>query len=120
MARQTRLAVLVRPRARKPRVAGPAARPMRVVRSSILMLCATTACASGGMLTSDRARVIDALFADYTGAAVPGASLIVIRAGRVIYRNAYGMADVGQDVRAETYTDNLLASVTREFSALAM
>lgn len=93
---------------------------MRIVRSSILMLCATTACASGGMLTSDRARAIDALFADYTGAAVPGASLIVIRDGRVIYRNAYGMADLEHQVPATTHTDYRLASVTKQFTAMAI
>src|SRR5512144_2021484 len=118
MARQAQLAVLVRPRARKPRVAGPAARPMRVVRPSVLLLCATTACASGGMLTGDRARAVDALFADYTGAAVPGASLIVIRDDRVIYRAAYGMADLEHQGPTTTHTDYRLASRTTPFTAM--
>jgi CubicO group peptidase (beta-lactamase class C family) len=79
-----------------------------------------TACARSGMLTSEPSRAIDALFADYSGPAVPGASLIVIRDGRVIYRNAYGMADLEHRVPATTHTDYRLASVTKQFTAMAI
>jgi CubicO group peptidase (beta-lactamase class C family) len=43
---------------------------------------------------------IDALLAEYTGPAVPGASVIVIHHGGVILRRAYGMADLEQHVAA--------------------
>lgn len=84
------------------------------------VLCATTACVSGGTLSGDRARAVDALFAGYTGTAVPGASVIVIRDGRVIFRSAYGMADLERGVPATTRTDYRLASVTKQFTAMAI
>lgn len=72
------------------------------------------------MLTDDRARTIDALFAGYSGAAVPGASVIVIREGRVIFRAAYGLADLEHRIPASTHTDYRLASVTKQFTAMAI
>ena len=62
---------------------------------------------------------IDALFADYTGA-VPGASMIVIQDGRVVRSRAYGMADLPRGVAASTRTDYRLASVTKQFTAMAI
>lgn len=93
---------------------------MSIVLRSILLACAATACASGGMLTGDRARAVDALFADYSGVAVPGASVIVIRDGRVIFRSAYGMADLERRIPATTHTDYRLASMTKQFTAMAI
>ena len=62
---------------------------------------------------------IDALFTEYTGPAVPGASVIVIRDGRVILRRAYGMADLTRHVAATPETDYRLASVSKQFTAMA-
>ena len=101
-------------------MARPVAHPVRGVRRSVLALCATAACASSGVLTTDRARAIDALFADYSGNAVPGASVIVIHDDRVIFRGAYGMADLERHIPATTHTDYRLASVTKQFTAMAI
>ena len=62
---------------------------------------------------------IDALFADYSGA-VPGASVIVIQNGRVVLSRAYGMADLTNGVAATPRTDYRLASVTKQFTAMAI
>lgn len=63
---------------------------------------------------------IEALFAEYSGATVPGASVIVIRDGRVILRRAYGMADLQRHVAATPETDYRLASVSKQFTAMAV
>jgi CubicO group peptidase (beta-lactamase class C family) len=63
---------------------------------------------------------VDDLFADYAGPAVPGASVVVIRDGRVILRRAYGMADLERHVAASPATDYRLASVTKQFTAMAV
>ena len=63
---------------------------------------------------------IDALFAAYTGPAVPGASVVVIRDGRVILRRAYGMADLDRRIAATPETDYRLASVSKQFTAMAI
>jgi CubicO group peptidase (beta-lactamase class C family) len=81
-----------------------------------LLLGAVAGCATAG----GRLPEIDALFAEYTGPTVPGASVIVIRDGRVILRRAYGMADLDRHVAATPETDYRLASVSKPFTAMAV
>ena len=63
---------------------------------------------------------VDDLFAAYTGSTVPGASVIVIQDGKVIVRRAYGMADLERRVPASPETDYRLASVSKQFTAMAV
>lgn len=62
---------------------------------------------------------IDALFRDYQGTA-PGASIVVIRDGEVVFRKAYGMAEVETGTPATPATNYRLASVTKQFTAMAV
>lgn len=89
------------------------------MRTLLILLPLLAACASSGALTPDRGHAIDALFASYTGEAVPGASVIVIRDGRVLFRRAYGMADLDHHVPATPTTDYRLASMTKQFTGMA-
>jgi|SRR5579863_4817813 len=73
-----------------------------------------------GLLAAQSPAAIDALFADYNHPDVPGASLIVIRDGKVLYRHAYGMADLESHTAATTATNYRLASVTKQFNAMAI
>lgn len=84
--------------------------------AAALLLGLLAGCATAG----GRAPDIDALFAEYTGPAVPGASVIVVRDGRVILRRAYGMADLERHVAATPETDYRLASVSKQFTAMAV
>jgi CubicO group peptidase (beta-lactamase class C family) len=63
---------------------------------------------------------IDALFSDYNQPDTPGASLAVIKDGKVIHTRAYGLADVENKVPASTRTNYRLASVTKQFTATAI
>jgi len=63
---------------------------------------------------------IDALLASYTRPEVPGASLAIIKDGKVIYSKSYGLADVENNVPATTATNYRLASVTKQFTATAI
>ncbi len=84
-----------------------------------LVLCA--ACATTGTrVTADDFRFVDSLFTAYSGTAVPGASVVVIRDGEVILRRAYGMADLEHRVAATPETDYRLASVSKQFTAMAV
>jgi len=51
---------------------------------------------------------------------VPGASVVVIREGRVVVRRAYAMADLEHRVAATPETDYRLASVSKQFTAMAV
>ena len=63
---------------------------------------------------------IDALFSDFNKPGTPGASLAVIQDGTIIYEQAYGLADVENNVRATPSTNYRLASVTKQFTATAI
>jgi CubicO group peptidase (beta-lactamase class C family) len=72
------------------------------------------------ILLSAQTAAVDALFADYNRPDVPGASVIVVRDGKVLYRHAYGMADLEAHTAATTATNYRLASVTKQFTAMAI
>jgi CubicO group peptidase (beta-lactamase class C family) len=59
---------------------------------------------------------VDVLFRDFTGTA-PGASMLVLRDGKVIFKKAYGLADLEANRKATPRTNYRLASVTKQFTA---
>ncbi len=63
---------------------------------------------------------IDALFADYARPNAPGASVIVIRKGKVLFKKAYGLANLEHKIPNTTSTNFRLASVTKQFTAMAI
>ena len=71
------------------------------------------------MPTAD-VRAIDAIFAPYSGAAVPGASVIILSHGRPVYESAYGSADLESHTAATIHTDYRLASLTKAFTAMSI
>jgi CubicO group peptidase (beta-lactamase class C family) len=62
---------------------------------------------------------IDKLMSAYRGD-VPGASVLIVRDGRVILRRAYGLADLEHHVAASAATNYRLASMTKQFTAAAV
>jgi len=68
---------------------------------------------------ADEFRFVDSLFSAYSAPSVPGASVIVIQDGKVVVRRAYGMANLERGVAATPETDYRLASVSKQFTAMA-
>ena len=62
---------------------------------------------------------IDALMRPYTGT-VPGASVLVVRDGRPIFRRAYGLSNLEAATAAGPATNYRLASMTKQFTAAAI
>ncbi|HXG97962.1 MAG TPA: serine hydrolase domain-containing protein [Gemmatimonadales bacterium] len=93
-----------------------------VRRREVLTLALCTACATAGgpRVSADDLRLVDSLFTAYSGPLVPGASVVVIREGRVVVRRAYGMADLEHRGAATPETDYRLASVSKQFTAMAV
>ncbi|GAI48547.1 unnamed protein product, partial [marine sediment metagenome] len=81
--------------------------------ASVVLLLA---CRSGHC---DPGAAIDRLMSAYQGN-VPGASVLIVRDGRVILRRAYGMADLENRVPASPTTNYRLASMTKQFTAAAV
>jgi CubicO group peptidase (beta-lactamase class C family) len=88
--------------------------------SKLLAFCLATAPVWIPIPGSAQAKAVDALFRDFTGVSVPGASVIVIRGGKIVYKHAYGMADLEAHVAATPASDYRLASVTKQFTAMCI
>lgn len=71
-------------------------------------------------MATDVTQAVDSLFAAYAGSTVPGASVVVIRNGQVVVRRAYGMADLERHIEATPETNYRLASVSKQFTAMAV
>jgi CubicO group peptidase (beta-lactamase class C family) len=63
---------------------------------------------------------IDPLFQAYNQPNSPGASVSVIKDGQVLYRKSYGLANLEEGVPVTTATNFRLASVTKQFTAMAI
>jgi CubicO group peptidase (beta-lactamase class C family) len=63
---------------------------------------------------------IRALLSDYDGTHQPGAALMAAKNGRVLLKEAFGMADLENKHPVGTQTNFRLASVTKQFTALAV
>ncbi|MFQ5771653.1 MAG: serine hydrolase domain-containing protein, partial [bacterium] len=68
----------------------------------------------------DRGARIDALFTEYNKDGVPGASVIVIHNGEIIFKKGYGLANLEQKIQVSTSTNFRLASVTKQFTAMCI
>lgn len=79
-------------------------------------LCAT----AGGQTPSAKQAEVAALFRDYDRRDAPGASVLVVSKGKVLYKQAFGMANLEEKTAAATATNYRLASMTKQFTAMAV
>lgn len=80
-----------------------------------LLVLLLTACATVNQETR-----IDTLLQGYEGRDVPGASVLVLHKGLVVFQKAYGMANLEQQISASLSTHYRLASVSKQFTAAAV
>jgi N-acyl-D-aspartate/D-glutamate deacylase len=92
----------------------------RAGRSFLLATVASTLVLSCASRPSNPSSAVDALFAGRTSAHTPGAAVMVIRDGEIIYKSAWGMADLENGVAFETDTSSRLGSVSKQFTAMAV
>jgi CubicO group peptidase (beta-lactamase class C family) len=84
------------------------------MRVLAILACIPAAC------FAQQSAAVDALFRDFSRPDVPGASVTVIRDGKVLYQHGYGMADLEARVPAATATNYRLASCTKQFTAMCI
>lgn len=63
---------------------------------------------------------VDALFAKWNSPDTPGAAVEVAKDGKVVYRHAFGMADIEQGRAITPLTIFHVASVSKQFTALSV
>src|ERR1700693_3145671 len=90
----------------------------RIGRSVVILI---TMVASLSMLATDRspAGQIDALFAS-AGPSSPGAAVLVIKDGLKVFGRGYGLTDLRTFHKIDEHTNFRLASVTKQFTAMAI
>ena len=69
---------------------------------------------------TDPSLAVDALFLDGRTDAAPGAAVIVIQDGKILKKAGYGMADLELGTPIESDTAFRLASVSKQFTAMAI
>jgi len=69
---------------------------------------------------AERSAKVDAIVSSLVGAATPGAAVIVIHDGKVVHKSGYGLADVEAKAPITTATTFDLASVSKQFTAMAI
>lgn len=97
---------------------------MRLTLAFTLLL-AVAACAHAGVpaLALDQEQIeiqIDSLFEEFNAAGSPGASVGVFFADEIIFQGAYGTTDLESDISNATETNMRLASITKQFTAMAI
>src|SRR6059058_4525577 len=65
-------------------------------------------------------KVVDELFHDFDGPDAPGAAAIVIKEGTPLFAKGYGLADLEKKIACTANTNFRLASVTKQFTAMAV
>lgn len=70
--------------------------------------------------TDERANMIDELFRAYNRPDAPGASVMIISRGKVLLAKSYGLADVEKKTPSTPDTNYRLASVSKQFTAMAI
>ncbi|MGC9364465.1 MAG: serine hydrolase domain-containing protein [Fidelibacterota bacterium] len=73
-----------------------------------------------GLLSCSTDRFADRLFRDYTGQKVPGAAVMIIDHGAILFQKGYGMADLERQIPVSSATNFRLASVSKQFTAMAI
>ena len=82
-----------------------------------LLLLASTASPPA---IDEQSKKVDALFTDWDTTETPGAVVAVIKDGKIIYHNAYGMADLERDVPLSPKSLFDIASISKQFTALSI
>ncbi len=90
------------------------------MHSSLLALTSIGLCAALAAAAGEKNAQVDALFRDYSGKDVPGASVLIIREGKVLYKKSYGMADLEAHIPATPDTNYRLASFSKQFTAMCI
>ena len=94
-------------------------RHMYILRLTIISVLTFLLCALGSQAQLNQAS-IDSIFAAYNQPAAPGASVVVVQNGTILFEAGYGFADIKRAIPVATDTAFHLASVGKEMTALAI
>ena len=93
---------------------------LRAAAFAIGIAVVTSGVAFGQNVTSEQSKKVDELFAKWDRTDSPGCALSVMQGGKIIYKRAYGMANLDHDVILTTDTPFHVASISKQFTAAAI
>lgn len=70
--------------------------------------------------TVAKAKAVDRIMAKYVSAKDPGASVVVMKQGKILYQKGYGVANISTGERIQPATNFRLASITKQFTAMSI
>lgn len=71
-------------------------------------------------ITGAQERQISQLFSKYSGKNTPGAAIAIVRNGKMVYKNGFGMANLEYDIPVTPSTIFHIASVSKQFTTFAI
>jgi CubicO group peptidase (beta-lactamase class C family) len=69
---------------------------------------------------SGHGKEIDAIFSKYSSANAPGLAVLVVKDGKLVFERGYGITDLRTGRKINAATDFRLASVSKQFTAMAV
>lgn len=81
---------------------------------SVLLLFLTLGC------SMNNEKKLDEIFADYNNSNLPGAAVMVVKDGDIIFQKGYGLANIEKNEPISSSTNFRLASVTKQFTAMSV
>ena len=91
---------------------------MKIFLNTLLVLFLFISTTIYGQLNN--AEKIDAIMERYTSAEAPGASVLVMQGDKVVFKKGYGVANISTKEKITPNTNFRLASVTKQFTAMAI
>ena len=83
-----------------------------------LILISLVSCKSSGLLMKEKN--IDAILSAYQSSDKPGASVLVFKDEKIVFKKGYGLSNVSTQERIIPTTNFRLASVTKQFTAMSI
>ncbi len=87
---------------------------------AILMVVSIILSSCSSISTLSPEQSIDLILSEYNSKTVPGASVLVMNNDSIIFKKAYGSANIEENQAVTTITNFRLASVTKEFTAMCI
>jgi CubicO group peptidase (beta-lactamase class C family) len=71
-------------------------------------------------MADSRTTQVDSLFKVFDRPDTPGAAVLIIQNGKILYERGYGLADLERKIPCTTKTNFRLASLTKQFTAMSI
>jgi len=84
----------------------------------VFILWSLSACKSSGILMKEKS--IDNILSAYASSDKPGASVLVFKEDKIVFKKGYGLSNIATNETIKPYTNFRLASVTKQYTAMSI